>query len=195
MKIAQWYSTNFTNEQIIRGKNTTFLRFQNTSSQVSPIVNKPVYVYVIPEIIYDGNNLNPPANPPTHQSYKGKVFLNGADIFDINKVFKNSQNLDPLLVSGPTTVSNPTNSVNDRIFSLFGSHIDVSPNPTDFGLRFPENNSLNFGVLNTPGKFWSTLPVNAKSNYRIDYTGEEEIIVKLSFLITTIDPSTNTWDD
>jgi hypothetical protein len=185
MKIAQWYSTNFTNEQIIQGKNTTFLRFQNTSSQVS--VNKSVYVYVIPEIL----NIN----PVTEQSYKGKVFLNGADIFDINKVFKNSQNLDTLLVSGPTTVSNPTNSVNDRIFSLFGSHIDVSPNPTDFGLRFPENNSLKFGVLNTPGKFWSTLPVNAKSNYRIDYTGEEEIIVKLSFLITTIDPSMNNWND
>lgn len=196
MMNAKWYSVNFTNEQILQGQQTLFLRFRNKVSSVINGSTNSVFVYVIPEII----NIDPnPSLPiPNIEDYRGQVFLNGADVFDINSRFKGNDpsqpffNLDSILDTG--SISNPVNTNGDKVFSVFGSY----PNPIDpnhLRLRFPEDNAVNIGNLNTPNQFWSNTPKDAKTNYRIDYKGEKSLVVKLSFLITTINPATNNWDD
>jgi hypothetical protein len=50
MMDAKWYSVNFTNQQILQGQQTLFLRFKNKLREINGSLS-PVYIYVIPEII------------------------------------------------------------------------------------------------------------------------------------------------
>lgn len=184
MSQSKWYSINFSNQQIIQGQNSLFLRFKNLTAKVGP--QKTMYLLVIPEII----NIDS-TDPQENEKYKGNVFLNGGDIAEMNRIFKNSSNLDPdFTQTGPYT--SPVTGFGDRVFAINGFY----PNPSTYehaNFRFPTNFEIN---LNIPGPIWTVLPIDGKINYRIDYTGDKDIAIKLNFLITTVLPEEpNAWDN
>jgi hypothetical protein len=187
MSQSKWYSINFSNQQILQGQKSLFLRFKNLTSKVfvPPIAGKTVYLLVIPEII----NIDS-TNTQENEKYKNNVFLNGADIVEMNRIFKNSINLDPEF-SQNGSFSSPVTSYGDRVFAINGFY--SSPDTYEqANFRFPSNFEINLGIS---GPFWSVLPIDGKINYRIDYTGNKDLVIKLNFFLTTISPEDpDAWD-
>lgn len=182
MTEQKWYGINFSNQQIIKGQQTVFLRFKNLTGTAG--TSKSLYVMVIPEIInIDANDTN----------FKDIAYLNGADIFEINKITKDVNNLDPKYGNAePTSKTTPHNSDRNPIFAING----FLKKNTSFDYakyRFPVY--LKIEINGQSGPIWSNLPEDGKINYRIDYNGNENLVVKLNFLITTVSPSElDYWD-
>ena len=92
--INKWYNYNFSNEQVVQGKKTMFLRFKNIINELNGSLNSQGLsdMWIIPIIEFiEGRE-------------QGKVFFNGLDVYDIEEKFKlqnNYQDHGFMIYGGP----------------------------------------------------------------------------------------------
>jgi len=185
-KDTKWYSVNFSNENVLQGQQTQFLRFKNRTHTSDIDDPRKIYIMPIVELLGMDESLS---DEELAEKYSNQIFFNGADIFDLNTIFKSptnytfpeSEGLKVLWYGGPK------------------NHTD----PEDFGQYFPDTQAgLNIGINTTQ---WIGAPLSGpdgpftapgeKTNFRIDYKGDLDIIAKITFFITTSDPTEpDFWD-
>lgn len=182
--MEKWYSTNFGNEQVIQGKTTTFLRFQNLIPNNIPNAN----LWILPVIETLGT-----------EEKTEKIYFNGADVSEIEKIYKSNLNYQKLKNSNDKFVlwtgGPKTPDLNLGIEETYGQVLpvldtvpDKSINTIGLGnlqtVRWVDAPSFNQSNITNPNR-----DVNEKQSFRIDYTGEGEFVCKIMFLVTNLDPS------
>ncbi len=213
---AKWYSVNFSNEQVLQGKETKFLRIKNNIYNIptgergaAVAANQNMYVLAIPEIVnIDPNPANQSSSSSNEDPYKDQIFFNGADVQEIQRAFKDE-------ITDTNNIA--INSDNYGFINAFwyggpvvGSSEDdykqYIPSPS-YNLPLLGNVSLSdTGVFNTK---YIQDPVNGtdagtppllpnpaeKHNFRIDYKGDKPLVLKITFLITTANIRANNFLD
>lgn len=182
--IPRWYSYNFSNEQVVQGKQTIFLRFQNTTHLVpaSDNISNNEDIWVLP--IVEFINVD-----PSDTSNDGVVFINGVDANKLQQVFKDG--------IPPTPGTSNYNSVP---YFWYGGPETGATNINQYHQPFPPEipdfTKVEINNAGTVESKWvdgsirgSTGPTfpnpGEKHNFRIDYTGKKAIGFKITFLITT----------
>lgn len=192
--MEQWYAVNFSNEQVLQGKSTIFLRFQNLTRNLGNGQERNIWILPICEVVNAATNL---------EENKNQIFFNGIDATDLEAVFKlpnnytkiqNSESKYVLWSGGPSS----GNIVNPE--ETFGEIIPNIQNIIPGNLQ-GNKISLESGQITN----WIEVPVhsddsnnrdfNEKQNYRIDYEGGKDIVLKIKFLITTKDPNNTEFID
>ena len=196
--MTQWYKVNFSNEQVIQGKSTQFLRFQNlTKDTINGIRN----IWIMPtcEVL---NTL-----PDEDSDLNDQIFFNGADVINIERVFKYAGG--DISTNDPGTNYNKLkNDVGDYVLWSGGPKNGIVGNEAEiFGEIFPNIQEIlpgnfqgdKFSLENTQVTDWVNIPVfsdtlpsrdkSEKHSYRIDYNGDKPLVLKIKFLVTTKNPN------
>lgn len=182
------YSYNLNNELTFNGQQTVFLDFKNIIDN-SINTNNNLFIIVIPEFLNNRDALN-----SNNDVLKDVFYINTVDLKDLNILYKDSLNFDDGMPP-----ANPVTSGGNSLFNFFGHYfkalIDYSGNPDIYklGLKFFNNNfklKLN-SSLNT-GFIYSKIYQNSNYNIRLDYTGNDNCLVKLNVIITNIDLENDT---
>ena len=174
----KWYNLNFSNEEIIYGKNTQFFRFQNLMYKFNNNSGNTgkMWILPIPEII----NIK----TQEYDNYRNEVFFNGTDIIDIQKILKSDTNYTEtpfFIYGGPETGTQITPQ--DFAFNLNNYKVEVL-------------NNIFIDILNKPiiGYDVNYQEKNGeKHSFRFDYNGNKSLIVKITFIIFTENPTINNF--